>query len=197
MNPGKVGWEVVEGSPGKRLRLQRTTHSDRFDFARRVVTSGGALVTAIALGAASSQFVGAELVLWPMSAGLGLVAVLGVLASMRAWRRLRSGVFLDAVKASRSVTGFPRANGLADDSRPITATFEQVEAIELTTYAGGQASVALTVLLRSGERLEGPALSSTTSDPPNASHLRNLADELGNLCGCPVRAAGADDASGG
>lgn len=181
------GWAVAERVSGARLRLRRDPAAEGLDLRRRVGTVLGASATAIALALASSQFTGAELVLWPVSGALGVVAILGVRSSVRAWRRLRSGVFLEADAGAGSLTGFPPPQGLADDSRPRTVPFSEVEAVELASFAGGQASVALTVLLRGGERLEGPRLTASGGDPPDAAPLRILAEELGRLCRCPVR----------
>ena len=116
-----------------------------------LVVTGGSLILSLALAFSTPE--SARLIVWPVSALLLLVAVLGLPASLRNLQRARLGVRLRFTKDF--VEGWPVAFSFSARRSPTA----QIASVEVQVFAHPPLSlVLLEVLLRDGTRLCGPEL---------------------------------------
>lgn len=122
-----------------------------------LVVSLGALSAALALGLATPA--SARLIIWPVSALLLVVALLGLPASLRNVQRARLGVRLRFTRDS--VEGWPVAFSVTPRRSPVT----EITRVSVQVFAHPPLSLALLeVVLRDGTRLAGPEVAVPAGD---------------------------------
>lgn len=122
-----------------------------------LVVSGGSLTLGLAL--AFSTPPDARLIIWPVSALLLIVALLGLPASLRNLQRARLGVRLRFTHAW--VEGWPIAFSLG----PRRSTVAEVARVSVQLFEHPPLTLALLeVVLRDGTRLSGPELAVPTGE---------------------------------
>ncbi|MDP1825313.1 MAG: hypothetical protein Q8L48_18800 [Archangium sp.] len=123
-----------------------------------LVVSFGSLAVALALGLATPA--SARLIIWPISALLLVVALLGLPASLRNVQRARLGVRLRFTRDS--VEGWPVAFSVAPRRSPA----KEITRVSVQVFEHPPLSLALLeVVLRDGTRLAGPEVAVPAGDP--------------------------------
>ena len=140
-------WRVARHT-GEELVLEQHASGWKQAIASLVV-SGGACALGLALGLATP--VDARLIIWPVSAMLLGVALLGLPASVRKFQRARLGVQLRFTKDF--VEGWP----IGFSFSPRRSQAADVTRVAVQVFAHPPLSLALLeVTLRDGTRLSGP-----------------------------------------
>ncbi len=140
-------WSVASHTD-EELVLEQRSGGWRKAGGSLVVTSGS-LISSLALAFSTPQ--SAHLIIWPVSALLLLVALLGLPASVRNVQRARLGVRLRFTKDF--VEGWPVAFSFSPRRSPTA----QIASVAVQVFAHPPLSLALLeVILRDGTRLSGP-----------------------------------------
>lgn len=136
-----------------------------------LVVSVGSLTLGLALAFSTPQ--SAQLIIWPVSGLLLLVALLGLPASLRNLQRARLGVRLRFTR--EGVEGWPVAFSFAPRKSPAA----DVERVAVQVFEHPPLSLALLeVLLRDGTRLSGPEVAVPSGDDHPLEPVTRAIDEL-------------------
>lgn len=147
-------WRVQRHTPGELVLELRAGGWRKAGGA--LVVSGGSLVLGLALAFSTEE--SARLIIWPVSALLLVVALLGLPASLRNVQRARLGVRLRFTRDQ--VEGWPLRFSFA----PLTASAAQAR-VSVQVYAHPPLSLALLeVVLSDGTRLSGPEVAVPTGE---------------------------------
>jgi hypothetical protein len=140
-------WRVVSHTDHELVLEQRA--SEWRKAGGSLVVCLGSLVLGLALGFATPET--ARLIIWPVSALLLLVALLGLPATLRNLQRARLGVRLRFTR--EFVEGWPVALSL----KPRRSPSSEVASVKVQVFEHPPLSLALLeVVLRDGTRLAGP-----------------------------------------
>lgn len=155
---------LVSSHTGDELVLEQRTSHWRKAGGSLVVTFGSlSLAAALALATPES----ARLIIWPVSALLTIVAILGLPASLRNVQRARLGVRLRFTR--ESVEGWPVSLSLAPRRRPVA----DVDRVAVQVFEHPPLSLALLeVVLKDGTRLSGPEVAVPTGEKHPLEPLR-------------------------
>ena len=136
-----------------------------------LVVSLGSLILALALAFATPE--SAQLISWPVSGLLLIVALLGLPASLRNVQRARLGVRLRFTRSA--VEGWPVTLSIS----PRSAAGSEVARVAVQVFAHPPLSLALLeVVLRDGTRLAGPELAVHAGDPHPLEPVAQVARAL-------------------
>ena len=136
-----------------------------------LVVSMGALTLGLALAFSTPE--SAQLIIWPVSGLLLIVALLGLPASLRNLQRARLGVRLRFTR--EGVEGWPVAFSFAPRKSPAA----EVECVRVQVFEHPPLSLALLeVLLRDGTRLSGPEVAVPTGEKHPLEPVTRAIDEL-------------------
>lgn len=150
-------WRVASHT-GEELVLEQHRAGGWRRAGGSLVVSLGALAAALGLGLATPA--SARLIIWPVSALLLVVALLGLPASLRNVQRARLGVRLRFTRDS--VEGWPVAFSVTPRRSPVT----EITRVSVQVFAHPPLSLALLeVVLRDGTRLAGPEVAVPAGDP--------------------------------
>lgn len=123
-----------------------------------LIVSGGALSLGLALALATPE--SARLIVWPVSALLLLVALLGLPATLRNLQRARLGVRLRFTR--ELVEGWPVGFSFAPRQCPVA----DVTRVAVQVFSHPPLSLALLeVTLRDGTRISGPEVAVSAGEP--------------------------------
>jgi hypothetical protein len=183
LRPGQAlgpEWRVIT-TDGGRLVLERDRAVDLRRAARLAVVLLGSGVAAVAIVPYTPK--GLELATWPVSALLGVVALLALASAIRSLVLGLRGVRLDFSAAG--VSGTLVSRGIFHDVRGLAATCAPagVEAVQLRRVAHGALRVSmLEVALADGRALQGPEVA---TPPSSADPLEPVASAAARLLGRP------------
>lgn len=130
-----------------------------------LVVSFGSLSLGLALALATPE--SARLIIWPVSALLGIVAMLGLPASLRNVQRARLGVRLRFTR--EWVEGWPVSLSFSPRRTPVA----DVARVSVQVFEHPPLSLAmLEIVLRDGTRLSGPEVAVQSGDKHPLEPLR-------------------------
>jgi hypothetical protein len=148
-------WRVATHTKDE-LVLEQTTSEWR-RAGGSLVVSLGSLALGLAIGLATPE--DARLIVWPVSALLLVVALLGLPASLRNVQRARLGVKLRFTR--ESVEGWPVSMSFTPRKRPTA----EVAKVSVQVFEHPPLSLALLeVVLKDGTRLAGPEVAVPTGE---------------------------------
>lgn len=149
-------WRVARHTPDELVLEQRLPGWKK--AIASLVVSGGALLLGLALALETPQ--SARLIIWPVSALLVIVALLGLPATLRNLQRARLGVRLRFTR--ELVEGWPIGFSFA----PRRSAVADVARVAVQVFSHPPLSLALLeVTLRDGTRLSGPEVATSAGEP--------------------------------